>query len=165
MQRSWQRIGLSAIEITGYPALLRDASKLGFKMNDMQWREFFITCINLLGGGEADINSSPSWCSWTTFKRLSEDTGYWQSGLPHLNEIKDHGTTDGGTWGQPFNYQDIAHFIIPRAFTRELRASPEDRRTFERVKVNQDIEALSKQLTKLGVPHTLSAVALEVRLC
>jgi hypothetical protein len=138
---------------------------LGFNMNDMQWREFFVTCAHLLGGGDADINSSPSWCSWTTFKRLSEDAGYWQSGLPHLNEIKEHGTTDGGTWGQPFNYQDIAHFIIPKVFSRELLASPDDRRTFERMVVNQDIEALSRQLTKQGLPHTLSAAALEVRLC
>lgn len=133
-------------------------------MNNSYWRTFFITCAHVCGAGAQDINLSQNWCSWTTFTRLAEDAGYWQSDLPHVDELGEESTFDGGTWGQPFPYNDIAHLIVPKTFTKELFTGPAEKRVFERVSVSQDIESVSKELSKLGVPHTLSSVALEVKI-
>ena len=80
-----------------------------------------------------------------------------------MDELWEEGTTDGGTWGQPFRFSDIAHLIIPKTFTRELFVGEGAQRTFQRVQVRQDIEDLSRELKMQGVPHTLSTIALEVR--
>jgi hypothetical protein len=132
-------------------------------MNNTQWKAFFTTCAKLFKDGEKDIKSSPNWCSWTTFTRLTEDSGYWQSGLPHMHELRDKGTTDGGTWSQPFLYEDIAHLIVPKTFTRELLTGEGEQSIFQRVLATQDIEALSEALAAESVPHTLTAIALEIR--
>lgn len=132
-------------------------------MNDTQWKAFFVTCAKLLSEGEKDINSSPNWCSWTTFTRLTEDSGYWQSGLPHMDELWDKGTTDDGTWSQPFLFEDIAHLIVPRTFTRELLTGEGEQCIFQRVLVTQDIDALSSALAVESVPHTLTQISLEIR--
>lgn len=135
----------------------------GVAMNDGLWSEFFVACAKTLGEGERGIGASPNWCSWTTFSRLREDAGYWQCGLPHMNELWEKGTTDGGTWSQPFLFADIAHLIVPKIFTRELFVGEDAQKTFQRIRITQDIEALSRELVVRGVPHVLTPMGLEMR--
>jgi hypothetical protein len=78
------------------------------------WRTFFSICARVLGPGEMRAAQSQSWCAWTTFERLISDSGYWTSGLLAEPELMETYTVDGGPWGQPFSYQNIAHVIIPR---------------------------------------------------
>jgi hypothetical protein len=82
-------------------------------MTETQWKAFFATCAKLLNEGEKDINSSPNWCSWTTFTRLTEDSGYWQSGLPNMDKFGDKGTTDGAH-GVNRSYLKILHISSSR---------------------------------------------------
>lgn len=78
-------------------------------MTDEQWRTFFMAAFNILGEGDFFAARSKTRCGWTTFKRLSSDAGYWSSGLPNPSDIKQNCIGDGGVWGQPFFYSDIAH--------------------------------------------------------
>lgn len=112
----------------------------------------------------SDENGTPrrrSWCSWTTYGRLTTDAGYWTGELPLETELGELSTLDGGTWGQPFYYEDnLAHIIIPRIFIEEPRATG----VFRQWEHEQDIDGLSNLLTTAGIKHCLSEYALEVKL-
>ena len=112
----------------------------------------------------SDENGVPqrrSWCSWTTFGRLTRDAGYWTGELPLETELGEIAVSDGGTWGQPFYYEDnLAHIIIPRIFTEEPRIPG----IFRQWEHEQDLDGLSLLLTAAGVGHHLSEYALEVKL-
>ena len=86
-------------------------------MKTDDWYRFFNLAIDILGEGGTIIDKSNSWCSWTTFQRLEcWDAGYWRAGLPKKSDIEHWGIADGSVWGQPFNFNDIAHLIIPNSF-------------------------------------------------
>lgn len=128
-------------------------------MTNGQWKEFFEICHSFLGKGEFSSILSESWCSWTTFSRLNQDAKYWAAGLPNDEDIGEVGINDGGTWGQPFKYQEIAHLIIPRKFYWETEGGP----TFQFGYKEQDIAALSKTLIERQLPHRLTDLVLEVK--
>ena len=101
-----------------------------------------------------------TWCAWTTFSRLADTAGYWTEELPEESELNDKGTNDGGTWGQPFPYDDLAHVIVPRRFFEE--GMPFDRYTnWFHV---QDVDGLSALLDANGIEHRLGDYALEIKL-
>ncbi|MDO3566066.1 hypothetical protein [Ralstonia pseudosolanacearum] len=129
-------------------------------MNAGAWKNFFTTCAAILGEGAPAAAKSNTWCSWTTFKRLREDTGYWQSGLPNPSDIHDEWIGDGGVWGQPFSYTDLAHIIVPREFYWE-QVSQEGFESGVRV---QDIESLSTELRAKGIEHRKTDLLLEIKL-
>src|SRR5262245_51500171 len=111
-------------------------------------------CVTVLGGrGDATMEFSDTWCSWTTFRRLTEsDAGYWTAGLPNPEDIGESYIKDGGVWGQPFSFSEIAHVIVPRAFIAT-----------DGHKTSQDIERLSDELMKVGIPCRLTSGILEIR--
>lgn len=76
------------------------------------------------------------------------------------HELRDTWTADGGTWGQPFEYRDLAHMLIPRNVQWELFLNG----TWVMVKHQQDIAGLSGALNNHGISHHLSDYALEVKL-
>jgi len=106
-------------------------------------------------GGEPLLRS---WCSWTTFSRLQRDAGYWTGQLPLEAELGKMSVADGGTWGQPFPYDDLAHIIIPRQFIEDPLG-----REFRQYTHLQDIDGLSRALNEAGIPHHLSHHALDVK--
>lgn len=122
-------------------------------MTEQEWKLFFELASTDIGAGEWNIQFSKSWCLWTTFARLSLDSGYWQAGLPKITDIGESGIGDGGVWGQPFKYSDLAHIIIPVRFTTETG----DVR-------NQNIAALYERLCKVGIKSRLTETLLEIKL-
>jgi hypothetical protein len=118
----------------------------------------------------SDQSQLRCWCSWTTFSRLANDAGYWTAELPQEDELGDRGTNDGGTWGQPFPYEDLAHVIIPRRFSEEVfgrkRYSQEleGQNRYTCWHHAQDIDGLAPMLDAAGIKHRLAAHALEVKL-
>lgn len=127
-----------------------------------QWRSFFLACVECLQPG--DFSRSPSqgasWCAYTTFGRLGSDAGYWTSGLPLAEDIGERGINDGGIWGQPIAYDDIAHVIIPRTiYWEDIR---EGRRLSDGYAV-QDIDTLSLVLSAKGIDHRRTAHVLEIK--
>jgi len=128
-------------------------------MTDAEWRCFFEICASILGVGSHDIFTSQSWCAWTTFSKLKDDLFYWRHGLPRLDDIADSYIKDGGVWGQPFLYQDIAHIIVPRSFGNEYAGS----RWKYGIKV-QDIDQLSDALTAANIIHRKTDLVLEIKL-
>jgi hypothetical protein len=104
--------------------------------------------------------SRRSWCAWTTFSRLGRDAGYWTAELPLLSEIGERSVVDGGTWGQPFPYEDLAHIIVPRRFTEEYAAP----KRFAHWTHEQDINGLSGRLNGEGIEHRLAEHVLEIKL-
>ena len=126
----------------------------------MDWHRFLTIASNHLGLNPCSATSKWSWCAWTTFERIGEDAGYWTAPLPLETEILADGTSDGGTWGQPFRYEQLAHFIIPRRFYwEEISADG-----FKSGVHEQDIEGLSHKLTIAGMAHRLTELVLEVKL-
>ncbi|WP_311269093.1 hypothetical protein [Sphingobium sp. WCS2017Hpa-17] len=126
-----------------------------------QWRTFFLLCADILGPGDIRLPRSKSFCAWTVFTRLEEDLHYWQSGLPHKKEIDEAWITDGGTWGQPFSFDQLAHVIIPRKWGCE---HPDKNGNPEKwVVQTQEIDALSAALKTEGIDHRLTDLILEVR--
>jgi len=123
-------------------------------MTDAQWLKFFAVCARELAP------LVESWCAWTTFRSLSESVHYWAAPLPRLAELGPSSTRDGGTWGQPFMYSEIAHLVIPRQFQREDTCSGE----FQVTEYAQDLESLSAALRASDIPHQLGKFALEVKL-
>ncbi len=79
--------------------------------------------------------------------------------MPDEEEIGDVGIKDGGTWSQPFRFQEIAHVIIPRKFYWESAGGPDFRSGFRQ----QDIKSLSQALNDHGLPHRLTELLLEVK--
>jgi hypothetical protein len=128
-------------------------------MSPVEWKLFFVTAVEVLGEGEFSALLSPSWCSWTTFTRLQEDAGYWTCGLPKFSEIGEIAIKDGGVWGQPFLYLQIAHLIIPARFIWESSGGA----TYSSGNKVQNIQALSIRLTSENIPHRLTNFALEVK--
>lgn len=59
----------------------------------------FDACIETLGPGDANVNISGSWCSWTTYSRLERDAGYWTAGIPEKEDVGEAYICDGGVWG------------------------------------------------------------------
>jgi len=102
-----------------------------------------------------------SWCCWTTFGRLECDTVYWSGELPLESELNVTSVADGGSWGQPFRYREIAHIIIPRTFCEE---PPSDGREFTQWYHEQDIDGLSEALSSQGIDHKLLQYCLELKL-
>ena len=128
-------------------------------MTDREWHQFFRTAIGVLGAGEMAPAATPSWCSWTTFTRLFGDAGYWTAGLPSVKDIRETHIADGGLWGQPFLFSDLAHIIIPREFYWETTIAP----GWKCGARGQDIARLSGELKAVGVPHRLTDKVLEVK--
>jgi hypothetical protein len=122
-------------------------------VTDAQWKLFFETCSAVLGKGHRMMKFSDTWCSWTTFRRLTEsDAGYWTAGLPNAEDIAEGHIRDGGVWGQPFQYSEIAHWIVPGKFIADDGTAK-----------SQDIKRLSQTLKAASVPCTLSAGVLEIK--
>lgn len=128
----------------------------------MDWKTFFLEAAEVLSSREQqEADAGPqSWCSWTTYRRLQEDAGYWTAPLPVRSEVGDVGILDGGTWGQPFLYEDIAHIVIPRSFYWE-RILPEGFRSSSEV---QPIDALARKLAAHSIQHRLTGFLLEIKL-
>lgn len=129
-------------------------------MDDKMWKIFFEVCAEVLGKGSPDPRTSDSWCSWTTFDRLTEDAGYWTSGLPNPNELADTNVWDGGTWGQPFLYRKLAHIIIPRRFHREIVSEGKLTDGYK----EQSVDPLSGKLATQGIVHRKTNLVLEIKL-
>lgn len=129
-------------------------------MTNQQWQTFFRICAEVLGAGAHRAAQSESWCAWTTFASLTDSVHYWTAGLPAEADLSAIGTTDSGTWGQPFLYQDLAHVIIPREFYWQI-VQPGH---FENGTRQQDIRALSLELTSAGIEHRLTELILEIKL-
>lgn len=129
-------------------------------MRDHEWRTLLSTARRTLGRGSNCSWDSSSWCAWTTFSSLENWLTYWQCGLPDEAELRDTSVADGGTWGQPFHYNDIAHLVIPAQFRWERVENA----TFTSGYKQQDIALLSRQLSELDIPHRLTPLVLEVKL-
>jgi hypothetical protein len=129
-------------------------------MTNLEWKKFFDLGNEVLGAGSQGLLVSENWCSWTTFDRLLRSGGYWQCGLPRPGEYHDWGVGDGGVWGQPFRYEEIAHLIVPRTFEFADIYKGE----FIYKKTEQKIDALSDLLLLANIDHILSDWALEFRL-
>lgn len=126
----------------------------------MDWHKFLTVATEHLSLNPCSTHGKRSWCAWTTFERLGADAGYWTAPLPLASELLSENTSDGGTWGQPFRYSQIAHLIIPRRFYWE-QISTEG---FNSGVHMQDVEGLSERLTAEGIAHRLAELVLEVKL-
>jgi len=129
-------------------------------MDDAEWRRFFQICAEQLGAGDRLAAASASWCAYTTFGRLNEDAGYWTTGLPAAQDVQPWGIRDGGTWGQPFRFEDLAHVILPAKFYWERGQGP----GWECGHRPQDLRALSAALQVGQVQHRLTELVLEIKL-
>lgn len=129
-------------------------------MDDAQWRSFFLICIEQLGADDQLAAASASWCAYTTFGRLNDDVGYWTMGLPAAEEVESWGIRDGGTWGQPFRFTDLAHVIVPARFYWERGQGSEWKCGYR----TQDLRAVSACLHVAHVQHRLTDLVLEVKL-
>jgi len=129
-------------------------------MKDEEWRLFFEISGQVLGKGHDVAELSNSWCAWTTFSRLAADAGYWTASLPNMDELRATHITDGGTWGQPFPYRDLAHLIVPRIFEQEFVEDGQ----YRCIQRQQDIEELSRRLTEHGIDHRRTDLVLEIKL-
>lgn len=128
-------------------------------MSDEKWFLFFSICARILGPGNQHPTEHGSWCAWTTFSSLQQQVHYWSAGLPLASELMPTGVADGGTWGQPFMYREIAHIIVPREVYWEA-TTPE----FTNGTRFQDIKRLSSELTAAGITHRLTEMILEIKL-
>jgi hypothetical protein len=138
----------------------RSTRSLGGKsMQDREWHTFFATAVRVLGAGEVVLADTPSWCAWTTFTRLAEDSGYWTRGLPRQDDIRSTHIADGGVWGQSFPFAELAHVIIPREFSWEAQAPV----PWKRGTRQQDIATLSSELTRAGIVHRATSLVLEIK--
>lgn len=129
-------------------------------MNKAQWKSFFLCCRSVLGMGLPFAQRSDSWCAWTTFNAVHLGVHYWYSGIPDYEDILDTHIADGGLWGQPFDYDDLAHVVIPATFYWETEGGPE----FKNGTKVQNIRLLSECLTGEGIPHRITDLILEIKL-
>jgi len=129
-------------------------------MSDQDWQIFFKLCAECLEKGGPISSSSGSWCAWTTYRRIGEEFGYWSSGLPSMEEIRDTHIADGACWGQPFSYSELAHVVIPRTFYWEVVSE----KGFESGLRTQDIDTLSAKLNLAGIEHRVTNLVLEIKL-
>ena len=128
-------------------------------MEDSHWRDFFNAAADTLGAGSWQAETSPSWCSWTTFDRLKADGGYWTGGVPAAKDVFETYIGDSGVWGQPFRFSQLAHLVVLREFTWKREPGP----NWAIGTKMQDIRFLSERLTALAVPHRLTDLVLEVK--
>ena len=129
-------------------------------MKDEEWRLFFEISGQVLGKGHYVAELSDSWCAWTTFDQLVSNAVYWKAGLPNADELLPTYIADGGTWSQPFSYQELAHVIVPRTFDQEFVEDGQ----YRCVRKQQDIEELSRRLTEHGINHRKTDLVLEIKL-
>jgi len=129
-------------------------------MNNQQWYKFFSICATHLGTGAPTIVNSDNWCSWITFDRLEEDVRYWTSGLPKSDELNETSLQDGGVWGHPFLFNEIAHIILPKKFFGEACIDGK----YQFVHKEQNIENISDLLTNAGIEHRCTDKILEIKL-
>jgi hypothetical protein len=130
---------------------------------DEQWRKFFFTCSQVLKASGSDHPQQPkNWCTWTTFSMLNDDLIYWRRELPAIEDIGDTYIKDGGVWGQPFSYDDLAHIVIPRIFRWDT--SPFRHRHWKQFSLTQNIDELSNALNKQNIPHQITNLVLEIKL-
>ena len=129
-------------------------------MTDDEWRQFFQIAGEVLGPGEWSSAESVSWCAFTTFSSLKMGAEYSNHGIPAASELGATSTTDGGTWGEPISYRDLAHVIVPRTFFWETKPSP----NYANGTRHQDIDRLSDALLAAGIAHRLTDLVLEVKL-
>ena len=126
----------------------------------MDWQRFLAIASNHLAFKPCEVPGKWSWCGWTTFERLGEDAGYWTASLPLESELLSEGTSDGGSWGQPFRYTQLAHVLVPRRFYwEEISAEGFNSGVHE-----QDVQGLSDLLAAEGIFHRLNEYVLEVKL-
>lgn len=129
-------------------------------MDDAEWKSFFLICADQLGTGEQFAAASASWCAFTTFGRLNEDVGYWTMGLPAAEDVEPWGIRDGGTWGQPFRFDDLAHVIVPAKFYWERGQGPD----WECGYRTQALGPVSAALHVARIEHRLTDLILEIKL-
>jgi hypothetical protein len=129
-------------------------------MDDPTWKLFLSTSRRMLGKGESLAWASESWCAWTTFASLEHELTYWACGLLDENDLLDSRTVDGSIWRQSFDYNDLAHFIIPSKFYWERV----DDSGLQNGYKMQDIGSLSLELNLLNIPHRKTALVLEIKL-
>ena len=135
-----------------------------------QWWTFFtIASRHIRGTLKSEVSQwtepaeefyRKSYCAWTVFERLGCDTHYWTAELPKETELYEHGVLDGGEWGQPFRFDEIAHLIVPVEYT-------EDRYVDQKYTMwchTQDIVGLSRLLDEANIPHKLHETFLELKL-
>ena len=151
----WLRHFTAKLHYTKMP--VTKALSVRIQMTD--WRKFFEIAEKVLGEGRPTAALSSSWCSWTTFQRLKTDAGYWQSGLPAAEDIKDDHILDGGTWMQPFLYSDLAHVIIPAEFYWEKFESSK----YSYGTKTQNIKELSRCLDAVEIPYRITPIVLEIK--
>lgn len=140
------------------------------QMTSEQWRTFFtLASRHILATRKSELDecSAPSktfgresYCAWTVFDRLGCDTIYWTAGLPNEHDLQEQGLRDGGEWGQPFQYDEIAHLIIPAEYTEDFHVDQK----WIMWRHRQDIHGLSKLLDEASIPHMLHATFLELKL-
>lgn len=132
-------------------------------LTNEHWREFFLVCAELLLPGDLKPVPVPegSWCRFTTFDRLQTDAGYWGHGLPAHDDIGLEMIKDGGVWGQPFRFSDLAHLLIPRRVFWESQWSSQPYECGEMV---QELVLLSEKLIEKGIQHRLTDLVLEIKL-
>jgi hypothetical protein len=130
-------------------------------MRNDQWKKFFLACREVLGQGAHNSRLSESWCAWTTFRALEfGGIHYWTCGIPDYSEILDTQIEDGGLWSQPFDYDDIAHIIVPKTFYWETEGDPEFRNGTKK----QNLLALSERLNHESIEHRITDLVLEIKL-
>ena len=96
----------------------------------------------------------------TTFSSLTHNVNYWNWGFPEEDDCLDSCTRDGGTWGQSFEYSDLAHIVVPATFYWERVING----AFQYGQKTQDIELFSTALQKLGIAHRKTDLVLEIKL-
>lgn len=129
-------------------------------MSDDEWKTFFQLGASILADGPTVAKPCETWCAWTTFRRLTDDAGYWTGGFPKLPDIANTNIQDGGVWMQPFSYSELAHIIIPRRFRWESAPGPD----YATGTHEQNVDALSEQLITGGILHRLTDLVLEIKL-
>jgi hypothetical protein len=129
-------------------------------MDDEKWFQFFTLSATLLGESHARLLKTMSWCAFTTFSRLRDDSGYWTYGLPRLEDIGEDHIRDGGIWGQPFRFEDLAHVVVPREFCYDGLVDG----NFANGRRVQKIDQLSDQLRARNISHRITSIMLEIKL-
>ncbi|MDH5434700.1 MAG: hypothetical protein OEY19_12225 [Gammaproteobacteria bacterium] len=122
-------------------------------MINFNWYKFFEVATDVLGEGNINLENSKSFCAWTTFGALKSTCNYWFAGLPCMDDLDSRGHGDGGVWRQPFDFDDLAHIVIPKEFM-----------TYLCIQRSQNIETLSEKLHELSLEHRCTNLVLEVKL-
>jgi hypothetical protein len=128
-------------------------------MRNEEWKMTLQGCSRILGYGDWDPYLSDSWCAFTTYTSLSHGAYYFNCGFPKEDECLEYCTKDGGVWRQSFEYDDLAHLIVPKTFYWERTING-----FESGYKIQEILKLSKHLKAINIYHEVSDLVLEIKL-